>query len=135
MHPFEFADPESAKSILTKLGIDPKTRIDDFDQDIEYTSCRLEELELYIELYRSSDTTEKEKRVLGCYFLECLNESISEEGSIHSMFSHCMELLHDDKHIHEPEFDYWTTTEEEDEENSFPIKRYILIWRGSSNRG
>ena len=69
---------DAARSVLAKIGVDPATR--DFDcQDYEYTTCNMSELERYIELYPKENTNEYEKRVLGCYIIEALNDFVSIE--------------------------------------------------------
>ena len=42
---------ETIRRVLTKVGVDPATRIEPHDQDPEYTSCRPEELPAYFRLY------------------------------------------------------------------------------------
>ena len=65
---------EDIVSVLKKLQINPADRIHGEDQDLEYTTCRLEELAQYIALYDDTATDDGEKVVLGCYFMECFNE-------------------------------------------------------------
>ena len=42
-----------------------------------------------------------------------------------------MHLLHRDEDIHETEIEYWTNTEEPNEENWWPITNYILRWKNT----
>ena len=107
---------EATKSVLTKVGINPDTRIGQFDQDYQYTSCKLQELEKYFSLYQLSDTTDQEKRVLGCYFLECLNEHVGASEKAHFLQNRIFQLLHQDIYIHKTELEYWGNTEDPDEE-------------------
>ncbi len=116
-------------SILEKIGVNPSTRFDEYDQDYEYTSCRLEELEEYLVLYEKKDTSDQEKRVLGCFLLECNNEYIWLNNSTHFTFDKVMNLLHNDINIHENELAYWSNTEDSNEENWWGIARFILDWR------
>ena len=120
---------DAVKSILTKLGVDLKSR-DLSCQDIEYTSCKLEELEDYIDLYTKQSTSVYEKRVLGCYFLECLNEHISINNQEHPIQNKAFSLLFADINIHEAELDYWSnTSESENEKDWWFITKPILNWK------
>jgi len=97
---------DAVTSVLQKIGVDPTTR-DLNCQDVEYTSCLLAELPLYYELYIQQSTTEKEKRVLGCYILQCLEDHLNENGSEHLLQEEAVKTLYRDKHIHSTELDYW----------------------------
>jgi hypothetical protein len=115
-------------TILQKLGIDPASR--DLDcQDFEYTTCRMEELELYLELYQRSDTTIYEKRVLGCYFMEGLNDFVSEYQVKHKIQDQLLELLYRDIEIHRRELNYRIETDDPHEEHWWPIRKYVIEWR------
>ena len=127
----EYPRMEAAASVFRKLGVDSSTRFDEQDQDFQYSACRVEETELYLNLYRQENTTKSEKRVLGCFLFECLNEYIVENAKEHKVFEEAMELLHRDKYIHETEIEYWTNTMEADEENWWPITSYILRWKNT----
>ena len=121
----------AAASIFRKLGIDSDTRFTPDDQNFEYTSCKLSELDKYLNLYLEAGTSNEEKRVLGCFFLECLNDYVSINNSVHSNHSRIMDILHNDMTIHETELEYWTNTEDPDIENWWPITKYILEWRST----
>ncbi|MEL6441941.1 MAG: hypothetical protein AAFQ80_22170 [Cyanobacteria bacterium J06621_8] len=97
---------EAAASVLAKIGIDPSTRFDYLDQDFEYTSCRLEELDKYIALYRKEDTSDKEKRLLGCYFTECLDEYLLNNDEPHPKQNEALEIMYADQAIHQIELEY-----------------------------
>ena len=127
----EYPEFQSAESILKKMGVDPKTRLDENDQDFEYTSCRLDELDKYLDLYLQTDTSEKEKRVLGCFFLQCLNEYVSSRTKSHLNHVKIMELMYRDIRIHKSELDYWTDTKDPDKDNWWPITQYILQWKST----
>lgn len=116
---------EAVKSVFKKIGVDPATRYYEYDQDYEYTTCKLEELEQYIDLYKKEDTTVFEKRLLGCYLLECLNDYFKNNGISHPMQAHAFELLHSDNQIHESELEYWTNIADPDEDNWWPITKEI----------
>ena len=118
-------------SVLEKLGVDPGTRYSEQDQDYEYTTCVLEELEQYIDLYTQPETTDEEKRLLGCYFLECLNEHIGNYGEKHIMQNFAFELLNSDIEIHETEWEYWSTTPDSNEENWWHITKHIREWKNT----
>ncbi len=128
----KYSSIDAVESVLAKIGIDPETRVIDGDQDYEYTTCKIEELPQYIELYEKDDTSIYEKRVLGCYFLECLNDYVQDEDAAHKLQDGAFRLLHRDTHIHESELEYWTETSDPDEENWWPITRQILNWRKRS---
>ena len=119
----------AAESLFQKMGIEASTRFCKDDQDFEYTSCRVEEIDGYLQLYKNESTTDQEKRVLGCFLFECLNEYVQTNVEVSEAFTEAMSLIHSDNHIHETELEYWTSTEEK-EENRWPITQYILQWRG-----
>ncbi len=127
----KYPSMEAAASIFQKLGIDPSTRFDALDQDFEYTSCRVSELEQYFTIYQAHDTTEQEKRVLGCFLFECLNEYILSNDKEHPIFSEVMMLLHCDESIHRTEIEYWVNTQDADEQYWWPITSYVLRWQHS----
>ena len=125
----KYPSKKSVQEILTKLGIDPKLR-DMHCQDIEYTSCKMEELEEYIDLYIQRDTSIYEKRVLGCYFLECLNEYIAINKQEHPRQNEALKLLFSDIPIHKTELDYWSdTSKRENKEDWWYITKPILNWK------
>jgi len=126
-----YPELRSTESIFRKLGIDPKTRIDEIDQDFQYTSCKLDELDKYVELYLQMDTSQKEKRVLGCFFLECLNEYVSSHTESHLNHARIMELMYRDIEIHKAELEYWTNTEDPEKDNWWPITQYVLQWKNT----
>ena len=124
---------KAVQAILTKLGIDPKSR-DMHCQDIEYTSCKVEELENYVDLYTQRDTSIYEKRVLGCYFLECLNEYIAINKQEHPRQNEALKLLFSDIFIHKAELNYWSdTSKQENKEDWWYITKPILNWKINKN--
>ena len=128
---FKYPRLDAANKILERLGVDPSTRIDEQDQDFEYTSCIVEETEQYLDLYKQESISEAEKRVLGCFLFECLNEYVHSNDKEHKLFKEIMYLLYSDEHIHKTEIEYWTNTEDPDEENWWPITSYILRWKNT----
>lgn len=124
----KYPNVAAAKSVLMKIGVDPTTRINDQDQDFEYTSCSLEELSAYIDLYTKPETSDQEKRVLGCYFLQCLNEYFQINDVEHPMQKIALGLLHADMQIHETELSYWSDTSDPNEEAWWPIAKILLKW-------
>jgi len=126
---FEFPSMDAAKSVLKKLGIEPESRFNEFDQDFEYTSCKIEELERYFVLYNQDDTTLLERRVLGCFLMEGLNDFVSINEMKHSIQDEVFEVLHRDVNIHRFELDYRTDTDGQNEDEWWPICKYILEWR------
>lgn len=131
MDSFEFPRLEAIDSVLIKIGVDPKTRYDSVTQDHEYTTCRLEELKDYLELYEKPETTGHEKRVLGCYFLECLNEYVMSSGDGHPWQARVFRLMHQDIHIHASELAYWSNTSEPNPEHWWPITAHLLSWQNT----
>ena len=123
----KYPDIEAVKTVLAKIGVDPETR--DLDcQDYEYTTCTLEELPSYIDLYQHNDTSVLEKRVLGCYFLECLNEFVSINSREHPQQKIALELLFSDIEIHKSELAYFGKIDGLAEEERWPIAKYLLRW-------
>ncbi len=124
----QYPSIDAVKSVLLKLNIDPATR--DLDcQDYEYTTCRLEEIDKYINLYKNRDTTVYEKRLLGCYLLECLNEHVSLNNNEHTLQHEAFELLHSDIDIHGTELKYWSNIENKSKEEQWPISEYLFKWQ------
>lgn len=120
---------EAIASVLTKIGVDPNTRMAAFGQDIEYTSCRLVELDQYVALYEEPTTSIYEKRVLGCYFLECLNDHIQVKQTIHPLQNRIFTLLFSDQEIHATEIAYWTnTSHSKNEADWWAVTKEILNW-------
>ena len=123
----KYPSKEAVKAVLSKIGVNPETR--DLDcQDYEYTTCLLEELPNYIDLYQGIDTSVLEKRVLGCYFLECLNEFIAIYDKVHPQQNLALELLYSDFEIHKSELAYFGKTEGIREQESWPIAKYLSDW-------
>ncbi len=127
----KFPRIDAIDSVLIKIGVDPSTRYNKHAQDHEYTTCKIDELEQYINLYEKKDTSIYEKRVLGCYFLECLNEYFQYNDIGHPMKNRAFELLHSDIEIHESELKYWTDVFDPNEENWWPITKEIINWRNT----
>ncbi|OZG69910.1 hypothetical protein BTA51_28735 [Hahella sp. CCB-MM4] len=125
----KYPNIDAARSVLEKIGVNPMDRIDSHDQDFEYTSCNLKELTLYLNLYQESTTSDQEKRVLGCYFLECLNEYVADESKPHQSQHEIFELLFRDIEIHQSEIEYWNDTSDSDKNNWWPITLHILNWQ------
>ncbi len=122
---------DAAVSIFKRMGIDPGTRFDSYDQDFEYTSCSLSEIEQYFEIYKGESTNDQEKRLLGCFFLECLNEHVQSNGAVHQLHNEIMALLHGDPEIHEFELEYWADSSDQNKENWWPITEHILKWQNT----
>lgn len=117
------------KSVLRKLGIDPNSRIDRFDQDWEYTSCRSEELGNYLALYSQPSTTPGEQRILCCFLLQCLNGQI-KSGRKHPLQKVILQQLFDDQTLHQEELDYWMDTSNSNKDNWWPITETLLQFGG-----
>ncbi|WP_444994750.1 hypothetical protein [Aliikangiella sp. IMCC44359] len=122
---------DAVKSVLTKIGVDISSR--DLDcQDYEYTTCKLSELEKYIALYQKNDTSIHEKRVLGCYMMEGLNDYVAKESIPHPLQEQVFEFLHADYHIHQTEIEYRLEIDDLSEDEWWPITKYILEWQSTS---
>ena len=124
----EYTTITAIDSILSRLGIDPKTRYDAFDQDHEYTTCVMEELAQYLDLYGLPETTDHEKRVLGCYFLDCLNTQVTSECLNTEELDQALSIMFHDIHIHSLELKYWTHPYDPEPDNWWPIKKHIDQW-------
>ena len=117
---------EDGKSVLKKIGVDLNSRNMDC-QDFEYTTCEIEEIEKYIKLYETKDTTIGEKRVLVCYLLDSLNYYIADKGRPHILQNKAFKLLFLDKNIHKNELEYWSEISE-NPENDWWIAEYLVKW-------
>jgi hypothetical protein len=75
-----YEGPRSAiVAVLVKVGVDPRERIDDSDQDPEYTACRSDEIDKYFALYKDERIDKDERAVLCCFLLDGLNDLIQAE--------------------------------------------------------
>lgn len=128
MEDIKYASIEAVVSILKKVGVEPASR-DLNCQDYEYTTCRMEELEQYFQIYNRHDTTTREKRVLGCYFMQGLNDFVSMYQTKHPLQDQIFAILHRDIEIHQVELEYRVETEDLEEEHWWPIRKYIVEWR------
>jgi len=111
-------------AVLVKLGIDPRERVDDSDQDVEYTACRSEEVDSYFRLYQKT-LDDNERAVLCCFLLEGLNELI-QEGNPFPRQSEVLTTLVDAGEVHAAELSYWANTSDPDPENWWPITTTLL---------
>ena len=125
----KYPDPEAAHSVLTKLGVDPGSRFGPDDQDFQYTACRVEEFDSYVGLYSSDGLSDREKRILGCFMLEGLNEHLQTTGAAHPRQGEAFELLHADRYIHESELEYWSDGTDPNPDNWWPIAEYLQAWK------
>jgi hypothetical protein len=120
-------------SVLNRLGIDPSTRMDERDQDPEYTACRSEEIASYFRLYTEAALDSDERAVLCCFLLEGLNERI-RFGTPHPLQEEILAALFDAGEIHNAELAYWMDTSDPDEENWWPIATALLQHRDRPSR-
>jgi len=116
---------EKIASVLRKLGIAPRERVDEFDQDAEYTACRSEEIPLYFRLYGRGSLDVDERAILCCFLLEGLNERI-QAGDPHPLQEEIFAELFDAGEIHATELADWMDTTDRDEEDWWPITRPLL---------
>jgi hypothetical protein len=120
------------KNVLRKLGKNPDERIGPFDQDWEYTSCRVEELADYLALYLQSTTTEGEKRILGCFMIDCLDVQLGV-GKEHPLQNIILEQLFKDREVHRKELDYRMDTSDPDPAHWWCITTTLLQYAAKSN--
>jgi len=126
-----FNEPYDAiVSVLLKIGANPGERLDPFDQDPEYTACRVEELPAYFDLYVHGVTDSSERAVLCCFLMEGLND-LCAQGIIHPLQPAIFDALLDAGEIHASELAYWTNTSDADSENWWPITKHLLEHRSS----
>ena len=111
--------------MLGRLGIDPCDRLDNADQDAEYTSCRRTEVPEYFRLYREKDLTVDERAVVCCFLLESLNDCI-QAGEPHPLQESIFATLFANREIHSAELEYWMDTSDPDEDNWWPVARPLL---------
>ena len=116
---------EAIESVLVKLNIDPRMRLDELDQDPEYTACRCEELEQYLNLYRSGSLSADERAVIACFMLEGLNEFASSDR-VHPLEQAIFETLVK-AGDHALELAYWMDTSGTDETHWWPITKRLLF--------
>ncbi len=106
--------------MLARLGIDPRGRLWEGDQDPEYTSCRAEELPKDFELYARGDLAPQERDVLCCFLLQGLNDAI-QAGEPHPLQTAILDALFDAEAAHRAELAYWMDTSDPDSDNWWPI--------------
>lgn len=115
----------AVRRVLLRLNIPPEERFGPLDQDAQYTACRAEELELYIDLYASQDLGDDERDVLCCFILESINELI-QLGRPHSRQSEALALLFANQQLHQSELEYWMDISDPNEDHWWPITRPLL---------
>ncbi|WP_298864957.1 hypothetical protein [uncultured Gimesia sp.] len=123
MNQFEFPDAATGRSLLQKLGKE-EVQFELFGQDWEYILADEVLLPEYIRLYESNETTDQEKRVLGCFIIQSIENKLPDKISAEKARSH-LRLLCKDRHIHQSEIEYWSVVEENDEEHMFQVTKYI----------
>jgi hypothetical protein len=132
MMPYE-GSYQTIQSVLSRLGIDPRERMDELDQDPEYTACRSEEIPSYFRLYTEGVLDADERAVLCCFLLEGLNERI-QTGAPHPLQEDILTTLFAAGEIHAAELAYWMDSSDPDEENWWPITTALLHHRDRSSR-
>jgi hypothetical protein len=124
---------DTIRRVLTKVGVDPATRIRAHDQDLEYTSCRPEELPAYFRLYQDQSTDPDEKAVLCCFMFECLNDFCAD-GTVHPLQHAIFDALIDAGDAHAAEVAYWSESDDPDPENWWPITEPFLAHKAARSR-
>jgi hypothetical protein len=112
-------------NVLAKLGIDPRGRVAEGDQDPEYTSSRAEELPKYFEFYARGDLAPEERHVLCCFLLQGLNDAI-QAGEPHPLQTAIFDALFDAEGAHRAELAYWMDTSDPDSDNWWPITAALV---------
>lgn len=116
------------EAVLRKLGIDPRERLSEFDQDPEYTACMATEVPAYFDLYQRETVTRSERAVLCCFILEGLNEYCAA-GSPHSLQTQIFDSLFAAGDEHEAEIAYWMNTSDLAPDNWWPITSHLITHR------
>lgn len=119
--------------VLRKIGVDPNMRITAFCQDPEYTSCRHDEIEAYLELYRHGSIDHEEREVLCCFMLQGLND-LCAEGTPHPLQAQVFEAIFNAQESHAEELKYWMNiNSDHDPDNWWPITTYLLEYRNCAH--
>ena len=124
---------EAIKAVLRKLGIDPSERMNDLDQDAEFTACRADEIPRYFRLYTQGNLGPVELDVLCCFLLESLNDCL-HDGTPHPLQEDIFAALFNAGELHADELAYWMNTPDPDEENWAPITKVLLQHRDGGTR-
>jgi hypothetical protein len=128
-----YEGPRSAiVTVLARVSVDPRERIDDSDQDPEYTACRSDEVDTYFAIYQDEGVDTHECAVLCCFLLQSLNDLIHTERPHprqHEILSAIFE-----SGLHSQELAYWMDTSDPDQENWWPITTVLLEHAGSEVR-
>ncbi|WP_417374579.1 hypothetical protein [Gimesia maris] len=101
---FEYPSEAACRSVLIKLGMHA-SQLDCYPQDWEYLMADETRLSDYIDLYQQSETTDQEKRVLGCFVIQSL-ENLLPTMISEQQIRTCLAMLWDDRVIHAHEFEY-----------------------------
>lgn len=129
MDEFKYPDILAAVSIFEKLDIDTeKLNLD--CQDWEYTLADKKYLEQYISLYTLGTTTKLEKRVLGSFIIQSLEDLLAEkQGFPQDYVLKQLDMLAIDIDIHKYEFEYWSLLDDkhyiEHEKDAWYITKFI----------
>lgn len=118
---------EAVASVLRKIGVDPDTRIGWGDE--AYTACGMGEVERYLDLYFLPDTDKYEKRVLGCFLLQSLDDYRCSMDRPHTLQNLIFALLCMDETIHASEITYWSDLSDPDETAWWTIARELDAWK------
>jgi hypothetical protein len=133
-YPMRFNGPsETVQHVLSKLGIDPVTRIDCFDQDPQYTACRPDELPAYLSLYEDPSTDSDERAVLCSFMLEGLND-FCQEGTTHPLQQRIFDALLAKGEAHSMELAYWSESDDPDPTNWWPIAEHIRKHKATQSK-
>ncbi len=119
---------ESIRRVLKRLSIRPEDRMGPHAQDLEYTACRSDELDAYVDLYASPDLDDDERGVLCCFILESINELI-QLGEPHYRQGQALNMLFSNEELHRHELEYWMDTSEPNEDNWWPITPTLLAFK------
>ncbi len=124
---YEYPQAEACRSIFNKLEMDFGL-LNLECQDWQYTLADDKFLENYLELYQRDDTTDFEKRVLGCFIIQSL-EDILIRGKEQYDINRILKMLSKDMEIHQTEFEYWGLLDDkhylENIKDCWKITKYI----------
>ncbi len=116
---------EDIRRVLDRLQIPAGDRLDATDQDAEYTACRSDELDRYLDLYRTHDLDDRERSVLCCFILESLNELVQDDDP-HPRQQEAFRMLFSDERLHRDELRYWADRSEPDPDHWWPITAHLV---------
>ncbi|MCA9072121.1 MAG: hypothetical protein KDA84_24505 [Planctomycetaceae bacterium] len=125
---------EGANELAAYLDVQPEAILCS-DQDWEYIYPKLEQLPIFLDLYRTKPLSDQAKRVVGCFIFQALEYHLKDAGEP-TLVLDSLKMLHADYRIHQPEFEYWSCLDCDDselgpEETHFAITKYVRPFLGA----